>query len=192
MLSIAEINQNLWYYDWLDFQVEFRINNKLRCFDIDSFDQVFIGENISFKRAIEQKKRLQCFIDIGEEVEDDFLITGSVSLTWVPEKNECYIGSLWIEPEFRGNGLATYFLNEIINFADELKMILTLHVLPFISPEKKPTDEDISKLKDYYERFGFRRNSEMNVIEFGGFSMERLPRISYDYERQIDHLISSI
>lgn len=175
MLSIVEINQNLPCFDCLDFQVEFRINNQLRSFNIHSIDQVFLGENISLKRAIDQKTILQCFIYVGEEFGGDFLKAGSVSLTWKPEQNECYIGILWITQEFRGNGLATYILNEIITFADELGIVLALHAMPFISPEEKPTYEDIFKLKDYYRRFGFRENSETKGIGFDN-SMDRLPR----------------
>lgn len=177
MYSVDKFNQNFKYLDDWDFQVEFRLNNQLSSFDIDTLDQVFMGEYMSLKKAIEQKNRLQCFIDVGEEVRGDFLALGSVSLTWKPEENECYIGTLWIEPDFRGNGLATYIFNEIINFADELGIILTLHAMPFIDPEKKPTTEDISELKDYYRRFGFRRSSDTKGIGYDSL-MERLPRIS--------------
>ncbi len=174
MYSVGEINQNLAYFDYWDFQVEFRINNQFHSFNINSMDQIFMGEYISLKRAIDQKKALQCFIDVGEEIRGDFLIIGSVSLTWKPEEKECYIGTLWIEPEFRGNGLASYILNEIVNFADELGILLALHAMPFIHPEKKPTDEEILKLKAYYRQFGFEENPETKGIGFNCI-MERLP-----------------
>ncbi|UCG89601.1 MAG: GNAT family N-acetyltransferase [Candidatus Heimdallarchaeota archaeon] len=174
MFSVKEIIQNSPYIDYWVLIVEFQINNQQHSFNIHTLDQVFMGDHISLKRAIDQKETLRCFIDIGEEVGGDFLTHGSFSLTWKPEENECYIGTLWIEPEFRGNGLATYIFNEIINFADELGIILTLHAMPFINPRKKPTDEEISKLKDYYRRFGFKENLETKGTGFD-CSMERLP-----------------
>ncbi|MFX1250949.1 MAG: GNAT family N-acetyltransferase [Promethearchaeota archaeon] len=136
--------------------------------------QLFMGEKISLQRAIEQKKMLRCFIEVSEEVGGELLIAGSVSLTWDPKENECYIGVLWIEPEFRGNGLATYILSEITNFADELGIVLTLLVIPFISPEIKPTTEDILELKEFYQQFGFNDNSETKERGIC-CSMERLP-----------------
>jgi ribosomal protein S18 acetylase RimI-like enzyme len=175
MYSIVENNQNFPSFDYWDFQVEFRINKGLHCFGVQSLSQIFLGENISVQRAIEQQAILHCFIDMGERFKGDFLNVGSVSLTWDPEDNACYIGNLWIEPEFRGNGLATGILNEIINFADELGIVLTLHVLPFISPEKKPTDKDVSKLKAFYQRFGFKTTSEKEGMIFGCL-MKRIPR----------------
>ena len=137
-------------------------------------DQLFIGEKISFQRAIEQKTMLRCFIEVSEEVGGGLLIAGSISLTWDPEENECYIGVLWIEPEFRGTGLATYILSEITNFADELGIVLTLLAIPFITPEIKPTDEDILELKDFYQQFGFIDSSETKERGIC-CSMERLP-----------------
>jgi GNAT superfamily N-acetyltransferase len=137
-------------------------------------DQLFMGEKISLQRAIEQKKMLRCFIEVSEEVGGELLIAGSASLTWNPEENECYMGVLWIEPEFRGTGLATYILSEITNFADELGMVLTLLAIPFITPEIKPTADDILELKDFYQQFGFRDNSETRERGIC-CSMERLP-----------------
>ncbi|MFX1283191.1 MAG: GNAT family N-acetyltransferase [Promethearchaeota archaeon] len=176
MFSVKETIRNFPYFDYWDFKVEFQIDNQCYCINIHTLDQVFNGEHISFRRAIDQKKTLRCFVDIGEEVGGDFLTLGSVSLTWKPEEKECYIGTVWIEPDYRGHGLATYIFNEIINFADEFEIPLSLHAMPFINPERKPTDEEILKLKDYYRRFGFKENSIIQGIGYD-CSMERLPRI---------------
>ncbi|UCE14274.1 MAG: GNAT family N-acetyltransferase [Candidatus Heimdallarchaeota archaeon] len=175
MLSVEGINQKLPSFESFDLHVEFRINGRLYSFDNDSMDQVFMGENISLKRAIEQKMELQCFIDVGEEIEDIFFVVGSISLTWKPKESECYIGLLWINPSLRGNGLATFFLNEISTFADELGIVLALHALPFINPQTKPTIEDISKFKEFFRQFGFRDNLQTNGIGYDNL-MERLPR----------------
>ena len=174
MYTADEINQNFLHLDYWKYQVEYRIDNQVRHFNINSIEEVFIGEPISLKRAIDQNKTLHCFIDIGEEIQDDFIRIGSFSLTWKAKRNECYIGTLWIEPEFRGYGLSTYIFEELTEIADELGIALTLHAMPFISPEKKPTDEKILKLKNYYNRFGFKENSEMKGIGFDCL-MERFP-----------------
>ncbi|MFW9779742.1 MAG: GNAT family N-acetyltransferase [Candidatus Heimdallarchaeota archaeon] len=174
MFTVAENKRNFPSFDYWDFQVEFRINNGFRSFEFQSINQVFIGDYISLKSAIAQKTMLQCLIDIGEQNRGEFLIIGSVSLTWEPTKNECYIGNLWIEPDFRGNGLGTKLLNEIGTFADELGIVLTLHAKPFISPEKKPTPEDILELKDFYRRFGFREASNTKGMLIS-CAMKRIP-----------------
>ncbi|UCG00438.1 MAG: GNAT family N-acetyltransferase [Candidatus Heimdallarchaeota archaeon] len=174
MYSVTETNQDCANLDYWDFQVEFQTNSQFCHFNINSLEEVFMGEPISLKRVIDQKKTINCFIDIGEEIKDDFLRIGSFSLAWKAKKNECYIGTLWIEPEFRGNGLSTYIFEELTEIADELGITLTLHAMPFISPEKKPTDEEILKLKNYYHRFGFKENSEMKGIGFDCL-MERIP-----------------
>lgn len=181
MFSVIENKQVFPSFDYWDFQVEFRINKELRSFNIQNMSQIFMGEKISLKKAIKQKSMLQCFIDLGEKLGGTFHNVGSVSFTWDPEQNECYIGNLWIEPEFRGNGIGTYILNEIINFTDELGVVLTLHAIPFISPEEKPTIEDILRLKDFYRRFGFRENYQTKGLDFCG-SMSRKPRIRYHYQ----------
>lgn len=175
MFSAAKIKQNELQYDYLYYQVEFRVKNRFHCFSINSLDQVFMGEYISFQKAITKKSMLQCFIEFGGDYRGDFFIAGSVSLTWEPDKNAIYIGLIWIEPLFRGNELSTYILNEITNFADELGVILTLYAIPFIGLKIKPTDKDISELKKYYNRFGFKSNSKARKLGFH-CSMERLPR----------------
>ena len=175
MTSAIKIKQNELQFDYLYYQVEFRKNNHLRCFSINSLDQVFMGEKISFQKAINKKSMLQCFIEFGGDYKGEFLTAGSVSLTWEPNENAIYVGLLWIEPSFRGNELSTYILNEIINFADELGIILTLYAIPFISLKMKPTDKDISELKKYYNRFGFRNSSKARKLGFH-CSMERIPK----------------
>ena len=186
MLSVPEIRQTLPDFNCLDFCLEFRINNQLHSFNIHSMDQVFMGKNISFKRAIEQKVMLQCLLDIGKDLDGDFLTIGSLSLTWKPKKRELYIGNLWIEPDFRGNGVGTSVLTEITNFADVLEIVLTLHAIPFISPEIKPTIEDILVLKNFYRRFGFKEKAETQVLGLNS-AMKRLPRIKKPHVARIIH-----
>jgi len=175
LLSIAEIIQTKSLFDYLDFRAEIRICNQLRYIDIHSLEQVFIGENVSIKRAINEKKSFQWLLDIGESHKDDFHCIASLSLSWKVKEKECYIGNLWVEPDFRGNGLSTLIFNEIIEYADELGVALSLHALPFISPEEKPSNDDVSKLADYYIRFGFRRNPDTDGISYNS-KMVRFPQ----------------
>lgn len=174
MFSVAKINQNPSYFETLNFQTTFRVNNRFYNTNNDGFDQVFIGETLSFKRAIERNMTLQCFIDIGEELNGDFQNIASISLTWRPRKKECYFGYLWIEPDFRGNGLATYLINQICSYANELEIIVTLHAMPFVTPYIKPTFEDIQHFKGFFKQFGFKNCSKTGEIGFCN-SMERLP-----------------
>jgi GNAT superfamily N-acetyltransferase len=137
--------------------------------------QIFMGEKVSIKKAIDEKIHLQWLLDIGDSSEDDFHELASLSLSWNSKQNECYIGNLWIQPDFRGNGLSTLILNEIIDYADELGIILTLHAIPFIDPEKKPTDDDVDRLVNFYKRFGFKRNPKSN----GTLYDSRMVRFAY-------------
>ncbi|MFX1513838.1 MAG: GNAT family N-acetyltransferase, partial [Promethearchaeota archaeon] len=178
MLSVKGINQKWQYLDSWDLQVEFQINYELRSFNISNLDQVFLGEIISLRRAIVEKKRLFCFLDFGRSYGNDFLKVGSFSFIWKHEKNECHIGLLWIEPEFRGNGLATQILNEIIDYADQLGIVLTLHAIPFTDPEKIPPISDILRLKRFYTRFGF----------FSDTNKDR----SNAYESSLDHFMKRL
>ncbi|MFX0209164.1 MAG: hypothetical protein ACFFDT_24485, partial [Candidatus Hodarchaeota archaeon] len=66
MFSVKETIQNFPYFGYWDFIVEFQIDNQRHSFNLHTLDQVFMGENISLKRAIDQKKTLNCFIDVGE------------------------------------------------------------------------------------------------------------------------------
>ncbi|MHA2227460.1 MAG: GNAT family N-acetyltransferase [Candidatus Hodarchaeales archaeon] len=174
MLSVAEIIQNGSLFDYIDYHAKFRIGSQLRCIDIHSIKQIFIGEYASIKRAIDEKTPLQWLLDIGESYKGEFYLIASLSLSWKFKMNECYIGNLWIQPDYRGNGLSTLIFNEIIDYADELGIVLTLHAIPFISPEKKPTEKDVSKLAEYYNRFGFKRDPDSNGICFNS-RMVRLP-----------------
>jgi GNAT superfamily N-acetyltransferase len=174
MLSVAEINQIESFSDSFDFYAKCRINNSFTCFRIHSLEQIFMGETGSIKKAIDKQMRVQWLLDIGEDLGDNFLTIASIAITWKPQQNECYIGNLWVEPEYRGNGLATLILNEIITYADELGVILTLHAIPFVGPEKKPTHDDIMRLVDHYCRFGFKRIQNILGIRLGP-TMVRLP-----------------
>jgi GNAT superfamily N-acetyltransferase len=133
-----------------------------------------MGENVSIKRAIDEKMSLQWLLDIGDGNQDEFHEVASISLSWKSDQNECYIGNLWIQADFRGNGLSSLIFNEIIDYADELGIILTLHAIPFIGPQKKPTDDDVNRLVNYYERFGFKRSPESNGILYDS-RMVRFP-----------------
>ena len=175
MLSVAEIIQIGSLFEYLVFQAEFRIGNQLRCIDIHSIEQIFMGEIVSIQKAIDEKIPLQWLLDIGDSRQEDFYPIANLSLTWKSKESECHIGNLWIEPDFRGNGLSTLIFNEIIDYADELGIVLTLHAIPFISPEKKPTDDEVSKLAGYYNRFGFKRNLDYDGISFNS-RMVRLPQ----------------
>ena len=175
MLIVAEVTPIGSLVDSLDFHAELRIGNQLCCFDINSIEQIFMGEKGSIKRAIDEKTPIQWLLDIGESYQEDFHPIASLSLSWKSKENECYIANLWIQPDFRGNGISTFILNEIIDYADELGVVLTLHAVPFISPEEKPTDDDVSKLVGYYNRFGFKRNPVYNGITFNS-KMVRSPQ----------------
>ena len=175
MLSIAEIIQNGSLFNHLDFRAKYRINNQLICFDIHSIKQIFMGEIVSIKKAIDQKMPLQWLLDLGENHKEDFQLIACLSLSWNSSENECYIGNLWIEPDFRGNGLATLIFNEITHYADKLGIILTLRAIPFLGPNKKPSEDDVSNLARYYKRFGFKRIPDSNEILYDA-KMERFPR----------------
>jgi len=174
MLSITEINENYSFLKSWELSIELRLNRQLHRFMAGSMDKIFLDENFSLKRAIDHKKTLRCFIDIGERHDNDFNVAGSVSFSWNPKTNKCYIGLIWIEPEFRNNGIATYIMNELTHFADDLGVVLTLHALPFINLKCKPSDEDIFNCKLFYSQFGFREHEKTKEIGFNSY-MERLP-----------------
>ncbi len=176
MLSIIEIDENHSFLKSWDLNIELRLSKQVHRFMASSMDKIFLDENFSLKKAIDHKKTLRCFIDIGERHNNDFIVAGSVSFSWNPKRNNCYIGLLWTEPTFRNNGLATYIMNELIHFADDLGVILTLHALPFINPNCKPSNEDILNCKTFYCQFGFREHEKTKEIGSNSY-MKRLPQL---------------
>ena len=175
MLSIPEVVQIGSLFDYFDYHAEFRIDNQLHYIDIHSMEQIFLGEQVSIKKAIDEKKSLQWLLDIGENHQEDFHQVASLSLSWESKENECYIGNLWIQPEFRGNGLSTLIFNELVDYADELGIVLTLHAIPFKDPTEKPTVDDVAKLINYYKRFGFKKQPIASGITFNS-RMIRFPQ----------------
>jgi GNAT superfamily N-acetyltransferase len=67
-------------------------------------------------------------------------------------KNEVYLESVHVEPEFRGAGLGRRMLTRICKWADKAGIRLYLYVGPF---DGSPMT--ISLTADWYRRFGFRR-----------------------------------
>ena len=174
MLSSAEIKEIRASFDYFDFSVEFHQNRKIRRINILSMDQVFMDEEISIRKAIHHKTLIRCFIDVGEDHIDDFVSYGSLSLTYEPKLKKCIIGLIWIEPEYRGKGLATYFLDQITTAADDLDLVLSLFALPYVGNANEPKEKDFQKLKDFYEQFGFKESSQVRGTGFD-YTMTRIP-----------------
>lgn len=175
MLSTGEIKENQSTFEFFDFCVEFQMDKHPRRIRKQNISEIFMGEKISIRKAICQKTLLRCFIDIGEEATDHFISYGNISLTWEPKENLCIIGVIWIKPEFRGKGIASYLLDQVTSFADELGIVVTLFALPFVIAKKRPTRKEISVIQEYYKRFGFNKSSKVSGTGFD-CSMKRFPR----------------
>lgn len=171
MISVTNQNENKLNFDISDFKVLFQKSDQSYNLRFNSLDQVFLGKEISISNAIIQKTMLYCFIEFGREYNDGFQNVGSVSLTLHPNEREIYIGLIWIEPEFRGNRVASIILSEIVFLAEQFSINLALHAIPFINPHVKPGTEDISNLKNFYRDYGFKENliagklSECSLME---------------------------
>ena len=100
MYSVAENNNVLSIFDTWDLKGCFRIKNTFHTINLPNIEQVFFGENLSLKEAIDQKKAIQCFIEIEENNEENFLDVGTISLAWNPKENECRVSFFLILLEY--------------------------------------------------------------------------------------------
>lgn len=83
-----------------------------------------------------------------------------------------FISSIRVKKEFRGNGIGSKVMNEIIRFADLNKLIVTL------SPQPEPRYKE--KLNKFYKQYGFIPNKGRYAKTYlgGAFGlyMYRMPR----------------
>lgn len=90
-------------------------------------------------------------------------------------KNSLFLSDLYIKDEFRGTGIGSAVMNEIITFADNNKLPIVL-----IPEPESETKKSLIKLINFYKKFGFVINKGKNVDYFlnepFSLSMYRLPR----------------
>jgi len=83
-----------------------------------------------------------------------------------------YIAALYIKEEFRGKGIGSMVMNDIVAFADANKLPIVLI----------PESEDLKTkvLLDFYKKFGFKpnhgRHKDYTLSIPMAFSMYRLPK----------------
>lgn len=90
-------------------------------------------------------------------------------------KNSLFLSDLYIKNEFRGTGVGSAVMKELITFADNKKIPIVL-----IPEPESETKASLLKLIQFYKKFGFVVNKGKNVDYFlsepFSLSMYRLPR----------------
>ena len=76
-----------------------------------------------------------------------------------------------INPEFRGGGVGTDIMNDLINYADKTKKIITLTPSSDFGGNK-------NRLVQFYKRFGFKLNKGVHKSYEYMDSMIRWPKIN--------------
>lgn len=90
-------------------------------------------------------------------------------------KNSLFLSDLYIKNEFRGTGVGSAVMKELITFADNKKIPIVL-----IPEPESETKASLLKLIQFYKKFGFVVNKGKNIDYFlsepFSLSMYRLPR----------------
>lgn len=90
------------------------------------------------------------------------------------DKNSLFLGDVSVKDQFRGTGVGTQVMNDIVSFADANGVPIVL--IP--NPESE-TQAAVKRLILFYNRFGFVVNQGKNVDSFlsdpDGVSMYRRP-----------------
>ncbi len=90
-------------------------------------------------------------------------------------KNSLFISDLYIKDQFRGTGVGSAVMRDIISFADNNKLPIVL-----IPEPESETKSAVIKLINFYKKFGFVVNKGKNIdyllSEPFSLSMYRLPR----------------
>jgi predicted GNAT family N-acyltransferase len=84
--------------------------------------------------------------------------------------NTLYLSKISVPPKERGSGMGTEAMQDMIDFADQNKKTITL------SPSTDFGATSVSRLKDFYKRFGFVENKGRNKDFTIRESMYRLPK----------------
>jgi predicted GNAT family N-acyltransferase len=84
--------------------------------------------------------------------------------------NTLYLSKISVPAEQRGSGLGTEAMQDMIDFADQNKQTITL------SPSTDFGATSVSRLKNFYKRFGFVENKGRNKDFTIRESMYRLPK----------------
>ncbi|MGA7980407.1 MAG: GNAT family N-acetyltransferase [Chromatiaceae bacterium] len=77
-----------------------------------------------------------------------------------PTECDClvYIAELWVEPEYRGRGIGTRFLQRLGATIDLNRCLIALKALPLREDHARvSTDEEVERVKRFYEQIGFER-----------------------------------
>jgi ribosomal protein S18 acetylase RimI-like enzyme len=90
-------------------------------------------------------------------------------------KNSLYLSDLYVKNQFRGTGVGSAVMKDITDYADSRKLPIVL--IP--APESE-TRSSLTKLINFYKKFGFVINKGRNVdyllSEPFSLTMYRLPR----------------
>lgn len=103
------------------------------------FNEFYLNED-SLSDNTEFKK----FVDMGV----DFFVSEG--------KENIHLSSIKIPKELRGQGIGTSFMEVLTNYADKVQKVITL------SPSTDFGASSVSRLKNFYKRFGFVENKGRN------------------------------
>lgn len=90
-------------------------------------------------------------------------------------KNSLFLSDLYVKDQFRGTGVGSAVMRDIVAYADSRKLPIVL-----IPEPESETRSSLTKLINFYKKFGFVLNKGKNVdyllSEPFSLSMYRLPR----------------
>ncbi|MDX9691950.1 MAG: hypothetical protein RBT45_05780, partial [Acholeplasmataceae bacterium] len=163
--------------------IPFIKNNNIDVNDIESGGWIENGQyNSSAQsdtmRYVNQQKSKQRFEELRKTRDQRFSIAEIkekyreyTENVWMYEKdNYIRLDTIKIKKELRNQGIGTQFMKDLIGYADQENKIIGL------TPSDAFGASSVSRLKDFYKRFGFKenkgRNSHMQYME----TMIRMPQ----------------
>lgn len=111
------------------------------------------------------------FINMIEKTLEDKYKDELIGLDIYEDGKSLKLSRIIINPEFRGGGVGTDIMNDLINYADKNKKIITLTPSGDFGGNK-------NRLVQFYKRFGFKMNKGVHKSYEYMDTMIRWPKIN--------------
>lgn len=111
------------------------------------------------------------FINMIEKTLEDKYKDELIGLDIYEDGKSLKLSRIIINPEFRGSGVGTDIMNDLINYADKTKKIITLTPSGDFGGNK-------NRLVQFYKRFGFKMNKGVHKSYEYMDTMIRWPKIN--------------
>jgi GNAT superfamily N-acetyltransferase len=111
------------------------------------------------------------FINMIEKILEDKYKDGLIGLDIYEDAKSIKLSRIVVNPDYQGQGIGTNILNDLIQYADRNKKIVTLTPSSDFGGNK-------NRLTQFYKRFGFKMNKGVHKSYEYMDTMVRWPKLS--------------